>query len=145
MRHLDDDRLYPRVDAAQVGAIEAAITELPNVDACRVVTSQTGVVTDVYILADASKAAKQVVRDAQTMVQTRCRFGIDHLVCSVVCLDSESIARTHEHEHEHPYVRLVRFVAGAALGRIVGRNVFDPRATRAHPDPSKGVEEARTA
>lgn len=74
--HLDGDRQ----------AVEAALRELPGVVAVRLVPGYERQVDELHLVADTSKGAKQLVRDAQSLLLARCGVTVDHRVVSVVQL-----------------------------------------------------------
>ena len=49
--------------------LERELCRLPEISAARVVTDDTGRPTEVHILADTAKHAKQVVRDVQSVAR----------------------------------------------------------------------------
>ncbi|HEX2027753.1 MAG TPA: hypothetical protein VHF25_07110 [Nitriliruptorales bacterium] len=76
--HLDGDRQ----------AVEAALRELPGVVAVRLVPGFERQVDELHLVADTSKGAKQLVRDAQSLLLARCGVTVDHRVVSVVQVGS---------------------------------------------------------
>src|SRR5215218_6270382 len=64
--------------------LEDALRSLPGVQAVSVVTSGTGEPTEVHVLAAPGKAAKQVVRDVQSLAMAGFGVDIDHRIVSVV-------------------------------------------------------------
>ena len=70
---------------------EEKVRRLPGVEAARVVT-EGGAVTEVHILTGMNKAAKQVVRDVQSLAQAVFGLAIDRRVVSVVQLPDTDIA-----------------------------------------------------
>jgi hypothetical protein len=68
---------------------EAALRHLPGVRAVSVVTGPDARPTEVHVLADRNKPAKQVVRDIQSLAMARYDLDIDHRIVSVVQIDDE--------------------------------------------------------
>jgi hypothetical protein len=100
---LDDDA--GRVGAAATGAgfpavsgaddldelveLERELCRLPEVSAARVVADRSGRPTEVHILARATKAPKQIVRDVQSVALASFGLELDRRIISVVQLDRE--------------------------------------------------------
>jgi hypothetical protein len=76
----------PFVDIA---AVERELCRIPEVRAARIVADDTGHLVEVHILATTGKAAKQVVRDVQSVAITSSGVDIDHRIVSVVQLEDE--------------------------------------------------------
>jgi hypothetical protein len=79
--------------------LEEALRALPGVQAVSVVTSGSGEPTEVHVLAAPGKAAKQVVRDVQSLAMAGFGVDIDHRIVSVVqigeTLPGELVERGH--------------------------------------------------
>jgi hypothetical protein len=71
---------------------EEKVRRLPGVEAARVVT-EGGAVTEVHVLTGMGKAAKQVVRDVQSLAQAVFGLAIDRRVVSVVQLPDPDLAQ----------------------------------------------------
>lgn len=67
--------------------LEEAIRRLPGVRAASVVTGPDARPTEVHVLASPDKAAKQVVRDVQSLALVQLDIDLDHRMISVVQLD----------------------------------------------------------
>ncbi|HVE92062.1 MAG TPA: hypothetical protein VNE62_07155, partial [Actinomycetota bacterium] len=67
--------------------IQKELLGLPGVQAVRVVTSGRGRVTEVHIVANGAKSAKQIVRDVQTVAMAKYGIELDYRVVSVVKFD----------------------------------------------------------
>lgn len=72
--------------------MEAALLQIPEVRAARVVTGQEGNPVEVHIVAGTGKTPKQVVRDVQTVALATTGTPIDHRIVSVVQLPGEVAA-----------------------------------------------------
>jgi hypothetical protein len=70
--------------------LEDAIRQIPGVRAASVVTSAKAEPTEVHVLASPGKAAKQVVRDVQSLALARYDIDIDHRIVSVVQIEDEA-------------------------------------------------------
>src|SRR5215831_13489441 len=77
------------VDLTQV---EAELCRLPDVTAVRLVGDEVGHLTEVHVLAHAGKAAKQIVRDIQSVALASFGIEIDRRIVSVVQLGSNGAA-----------------------------------------------------
>lgn len=64
--------------------LEDSLRQIPGVKAASVVTGPDAVPTEVHVLAAPGKAAKQVVRDVQSLALARYDIDIDHRIVSVV-------------------------------------------------------------
>jgi hypothetical protein len=64
--------------------LEEALRQIPGVRAASVVTGPDASPTEVHVLASPGKAAKQVVRDVQSLAMARYDLEIDHRIVSVV-------------------------------------------------------------
>src|SRR5438309_621017 len=67
--------------------LEDALRQIPGVRAASVVTGPDAQPTEIHILADRLKPAKQVVRDIQSLAMARYDLDIDHRIVSVVQID----------------------------------------------------------
>lgn len=71
---------------------EEKIRRLPGVEAARIVTD-AGAITEIHVLTGVSKAAKQIVRDVQTLAQAAFGMAIDRRVVSVVQLPEGDLSQ----------------------------------------------------
>ncbi len=67
--------------------LEDALRQIPGVRAASVVTGPDAQPTEIHVLADRNKPAKQVVRDIQSLAMARYDLDIDHRIVSVVQID----------------------------------------------------------
>jgi hypothetical protein len=67
--------------------LEDALRQIPGVRAASVVTGPDAQPTEIHVLADRAKPAKQVVRDIQSLAMARYDLDIDHRIVSVVQID----------------------------------------------------------
>jgi len=67
--------------------IESALSRIPSVTAARVVSSPSGRIAEVHLLARRDRAPKQLVRDVQSVVLASFGVEIDYRTVSVVQLD----------------------------------------------------------
>lgn len=95
--------------ALNVQELEETISRLDSVDAVRIVIDGSDV-AEVHVLAAATKPAKQVVRDVQSLAMARYGTNIDRRVISVVQLGGSSAATSAK---ERPaLVRILEEPAG---------------------------------
>jgi hypothetical protein len=80
---------------AEVLELERELCRLPEISAARVVVDPSGRPTEVHILADTSKHAKQVVRDVQSVALASFGIEIDRRIVSVVQLGSTTNGNGH--------------------------------------------------
>lgn len=73
----------------RVEDIEAAIAEVGDIKAARVVVDPLGEIQEVHVLALPTKAPKQLVRDIESTLQARFGIPIDHRKVSVAQLGRE--------------------------------------------------------
>lgn len=82
-------------DPRQRAEIERAITAIPGMLGARLVPGFDRQVDELHVLTSVDKAAKQAVRDVQTVLMARYGVPTDHRVISVVALDEQtSVAST---------------------------------------------------
>jgi hypothetical protein len=119
--------------------LEEALRQIPGVRAASVVTGPDAVPTEVHVLASPGKAAKQVVRDVQSLAMARYDIDIDHRIVSVVQIgeDEPSLEVVRPEAEEEPSTRpviaaiMVRSSGGlieATVSMSVGDTVFEGRA-----------------
>jgi len=84
--------------------LEDALRQIPGVRAASVVTGPDAVPTEIHVLASPGKAAKQVVRDVQSLAMARYDIDIDHRIVSVVQIGEDEpsleVVRSEEPESE---------------------------------------------
>jgi hypothetical protein len=71
--------------------LEDALRQIPGVKAASVVTGPDAVPTEVHVLAAPGKAAKQVVRDVQSLAMAQYDIDIDHRIVSVVQMGDDEV------------------------------------------------------
>ncbi|MDX6287565.1 MAG: hypothetical protein QOG53_3050 [Frankiales bacterium] len=67
--------------------LEDALRQIPGIKAASVVTSADATPTEIHVLANTAKSAKQIVRDIQSLAMARYDLDIDHRIVSVVQFD----------------------------------------------------------
>ena len=121
--------------------LEDALRQLPGVRAASVVTGPDAVPTEIHVLAAPGKAAKQVVRDVQSLAMARYDIDIDHRIVSVVQIGDEEPGLEVVHVPEEPDPEqpmrpaiaaiMVRSSGGlieATVSLAVDENLFEGRA-----------------
>lgn len=68
--------------------VEQELCRIPDVTAARIVADSTGRPVEVHILASPAKAAKQIVRDVQSVAMATFGLDLDRRIISVVQLDT---------------------------------------------------------
>jgi len=79
----------------EVLELERELCRLPEISAARVVVDPNGRPTEVHILADTTKHAKQVVRDVQSVALASFGIELDRRIVSVVQLGSAANGNGH--------------------------------------------------
>lgn len=69
--------------------LEQSLTQIQGVRAASVVTGPDAHPTEIHVLANGGKSAKQLVRDIQSLAMAKYDLDIDHRIVSVVQLDLE--------------------------------------------------------
>lgn len=80
--------------------LEDALRTLPGVQAVSIVTTGDAVPTEVHVLAAPGKAAKQIVRDVQSLAMASFDQEIDHRIISVVQIGDSPAASDPETSDE---------------------------------------------
>ena len=89
MEHTVDETLENPSPDDEVLELERELCRLPEVSAARVVTDDIGRATEVHILANGAKHAKQVVRDVQSVALASFGIELDRRIVSVVQLNGD--------------------------------------------------------
>lgn len=76
--------------------LEEAIRRLPGVQAVSVVTGADARPTEVHVLASPNKAAKQIVRDIQSLALVQLDIDLDHRMVSVVQFEDGDLRRPEQ-------------------------------------------------
>ncbi len=88
-----DETLENPAGDDQILELERELCRLPEVSAARVVTDDIGRPTEVHILANSAKHAKQVVRDIQSVALASFGIELDRRIVSVVQLNGDGNER----------------------------------------------------
>ena len=100
----------------EVLELERELCRLPEVSAARVVTDDIGRPTEVHILANGAKHAKQVVRDVQSVALASFGIELDRRIVSVVQLNGDG---HHDGEPTAP-IELNRAVLANVTSEVSG-------------------------
>jgi hypothetical protein len=76
---------------ALIAEIEQALSQVAEIRAARIVSSEAGAIQEIHILADPSKSPKQLVRDIESTIMAQFGIAIDHKKVSIAQLGRESI------------------------------------------------------
>src|SRR5438477_8815791 len=90
--------------------IESALSRIPSVTAARVVSSPSGRIAEVHVLARRDRAPKQLVRDVQSVILTGFGMEVDYRTVSVVQLD-DPLVEGDGGSTNRPRVALLRLSA----------------------------------
>jgi hypothetical protein len=71
---------------------ERELARLPDVRSARVVSTPSGRLTEIHLITEGDKTAKQISRDVQTYAQAQYGVEIDHRIISVVQFPGEAPA-----------------------------------------------------
>jgi hypothetical protein len=107
--------------------LEDALRQIPGVKAASVVTGPDAVPTEVHVLAAPGKAAKQVVRDVQSLAMAQYDIDIDHRIVSVVQMGDDEVRTVHlgaqdEHDETEPEGADTEPVVRPAIAAIMVRS-----------------------
>lgn len=69
-----------------IAEIEQALSQVADIRAARVVSSEEGVIQEIHILASPDKSPKQLVRDIESTIMARFGIPIDHRMVSIAQL-----------------------------------------------------------
>lgn len=104
---MDQNTAHVKVDE-----IEAALSEVGDVKAARVVASADGVIQEIHILALPTKQPKQLVRDIESTLMAQFGIPIDHKKISIALLGRDAIkpevASTASNPNEPPRSSVAR-------------------------------------
>lgn len=102
-----------------LGAVERELCRIPEVRAARIVADDNGQLVEVHILATTGKAAKQLVRDVQSVAITSSGIDIDHRIVSVVQLEEDGTT-------------VAASPAAAAAAAVAAADAADVASTNGH-------------
>lgn len=127
------------VSRVRVEDIEAAIAQVGEIKAARVVADLDGAIQEIHVLALPSKPPKQLVRDIESTLMARFGLPIDHRKISIAQLgremvESEEIEQTASAAESRARIVSVNFsvsgiVASAVVTLEIGDTEYTGRAT----------------
>ena len=79
------------VSQVKVEEIEAALAEVGEIKAVRIVASPDGTIQEIHVLALPTKQPKQLVRDIQSTLMARFGIPVDHKKISIALLGRDAI------------------------------------------------------
>ncbi len=79
------------VSRVRVEDIEAALSEVGEIKAARVVAAPDGTIAEIHVLALPTKAPKQLVRDIESTLMARFGIPVDHKKISIALLGRDAI------------------------------------------------------
>ncbi len=77
----------PVIDRAE---IERVLCQIAEIDAARVVGSDDTFIQEIHVLASQKKAARQIVRDIETLLMTTFGIAVDHKKISIAQINKEN-------------------------------------------------------
>ena len=81
------------IPSATVAEIEEALSQVAEIRAARVVSSDDGVILEIHVLATPQKSPKQIVRDVESTIMARFGIAIDHRTVSIAQLGRDAAPR----------------------------------------------------
>jgi hypothetical protein len=81
------------ITPATVTEIEEALSQVSEIRAARVVSSDDGVILEIHILATPQKSPKQIVRDVESTIMAKFGIPIDHRTVSIAQLGRDAAPR----------------------------------------------------
>jgi len=86
--------------------IETALSQVAEIRAARIVSSDAGVIQEIHVLADPSKSPKQLVRDIESTIMAQFGIPIDHKKVSIAQLGRESLPPEDDKTALHARARI---------------------------------------
>ena len=79
------------ISRVKVEDIEAALAEVGEIKAARIVADEDGAISEIHVLALPTKAPKQLVRDIESTLMARFGIPVDHKKISIALLGRDAI------------------------------------------------------
>lgn len=79
------------ISPATIAEIEQSLSQVAEIRAARIVSSEDGVIQEIHVLALPSKSPKQLVRDIESTIMARFGIPIDHKKVSIAQLGRETV------------------------------------------------------
>jgi hypothetical protein len=77
----------PRYSPDLVERAEAHVSRIQGVSSCRISTDETGVITEIHVVATSQKPEKLVARDVETCLKATLGMNVDHRKISVALVE----------------------------------------------------------
>jgi hypothetical protein len=87
-----------KVSRIRADEIEAALGQIAEIKAARVVPAPDGTIAEIHVLALPTKAPKQLVRDIESTIMARFAIPVDHRKISIAQLGRDVLSDTEEPE-----------------------------------------------
>jgi len=79
------------MDLKDIESYQKLLNKIPGVINTKVIINEEGELTEIHVLADLSRGAKQIVRDVQSALLASCNLSVDHKIISVAQIDNNNI------------------------------------------------------
>jgi hypothetical protein len=80
------------ISPVTIAEIEQALSQVAEIRAARIVSSEDGLIQEIHVLALPSKSPKQLVRDIESTIMAQFGIPIDHKKVSIAQLGRETIS-----------------------------------------------------
>ncbi len=77
----------PRYSSDVIERAEAHVSRIQGVSSCRISADETGVITEIHVVATSQKPEKLVARDVESCLKAMLGMNVDHRKISVVLVD----------------------------------------------------------
>lgn len=84
------------ISPVTISEIEEALSQVAEIRAARIVSSDEGVIQEIHILASPAKSPKQLVRDIESTIMAQFGIAIDHKKVSIAQLGRDSVQAAEE-------------------------------------------------
>jgi hypothetical protein len=81
---------------------EDLILRLRDVRSCRIITDETGSITEIHVVASSDRPAKMIARDVETALKAELDLEIDYRKIGVVMIDPDAAGAQKKEEQEEP-------------------------------------------
>jgi hypothetical protein len=96
--------------------IEEALSQVAEIRAARIVSSDAGVIQEIHVLATPSKSPKQLVRDIESTIMAQFGITIDHKKVSIAQLGRDSVQAAEERVAPGPTRARIHSVNSEVIG-----------------------------
>ena len=125
---------------------EDLILRLRDVRSCRIITDETGSITEIHVVASSDRQPKMIARDVETALKAELGLEIDYRKIGVVMIDPDAAGakeKQETQEHERPFFDFNEppFASGESkAGGIVEEDL--PEDEGPAPAPERVIEPA---